>query len=107
MIGAPSPWSGDAQHPELLRDEVRKLQLWPYADVWIETQADTIDGAVHVPGMPAPIGPLTGVDGPVMMWMMVADACRVLARNGKSLPVRGDEPKVTGNRSTGRAFRAG
>ncbi len=96
VIGAPSPWSGDAQHPELLRDEVRKLQLWPYADVWIETQADTIDGAVHVPGMPAPIGPLTGVDGPVMMWMMVADACRVLARNGKSLPVRGDEPKVTG-----------
>lgn len=96
VIGAPSPWSGDAQHPELLRDEVRKLQLWPYADVWIETQADTIDGAVKVPGMPAPIGPFTGVDGPVMLWMMIADACRILARKGKSLPVRGDEPKVTG-----------
>ncbi len=96
VIGAPSPWSGDARYPELLRDEVRKLQLWPYADVWIETQATTLDGAIKVPGMTAPIGPVTGVDGPVMMWMMVADACRVLARNGKSLPVSGDEPKVTG-----------
>jgi uncharacterized phosphosugar-binding protein len=96
VIGAPSPWSGDAQNPELLRDEVRKLQLWPYADVWIETQVSTLGGLIKVPGMTAPIGPISGVDGPVMMWMMVADACRVLARDGKSLPVRGDEPKVTG-----------
>ena len=97
VIGAPSPWSGDARYPELLRDEVRKLQLWPYADVWIETQATTLGGLIKVPGMTAPIGPISGVDGPVMMWMMAADACRVLARNGKSLPVRGDEPKVTGD----------
>lgn len=96
VIGAPSPWSGDAQHPELLRDEVRKLQLWPYADVWIETGATTYGGLVTIPGMTAPIGPVTGVDGPVMMWMMAADACRILARRGKSVPVRGDEPTVTG-----------
>ncbi|MCD6308937.1 MAG: hypothetical protein J7M24_08085 [Candidatus Latescibacteria bacterium] len=104
VIGAPSPWSGDAQHPELLRDAVRKLQLWPYADVWIETQATTFGGVIKVPGMTAPIGPVTGVTGPVMMWMMAADACRVLARRGKSLPVNGDEPKVTGERVDWQGF---
>lgn len=96
VIGAPSPWSGDARHPELLRDEVRHYQLWPHADVWIETEATTLGGVIKVPGMTAPIGPLTGVDGPFMMWMMVADACRILSRNGKSLPVLGDEPRITG-----------
>jgi len=96
VIGAPSPWSGDAKYPELLRDEVRHLQLWPYADVWIETQATTMGGIIKIPGMTALVGPVTGVTGPVMLWMMIADACRILARRGISLPVSGDEPKVTG-----------
>jgi len=104
VIGAPSPWSGDAQHPELLRDQVRKFQLWPYADVWIETQATTLGGVIKIPGMTAPIGPVTGVTGPVMMWMMVADACRILARRGASLPVLGDEPPVTGERIDWQSF---
>jgi len=98
VIGAPSPWSGDAEHPELLRDEIRHMQLWPYADVWIETQATTWGGVMQIPGITAPVGPVTGVTGPVMMWMMVADACRVLARGRVSLPVQGDEPEVTGER---------
>ncbi len=96
VIGAPSPWSGDPLHPEMIRDEVRHYQLWPYADVWIDTQATSWGGLLQVPGMTAPVGPITGVDGPVMLWMMVADACRILARRGISLPVKGDEPKVTG-----------
>ena len=98
VIGAPSPWSGDALRPELTRDEVRHFQLWPYADVWIDTQATTWGGLLQVPGMTAPVGPITGVDGPVMLWMMLADACRILARRGISLPVKGDEPTVTGER---------
>ena len=96
VIGAPSPWSGDAKYPELLRDQVRHLQLWPYADVWIETRATTLGGVMKIPGMTAPVGPVTGITGPVLVWMMIADACRILARRGISLPVKGDEPKVTG-----------
>ena len=57
-----------------------------------------------IPGMPAPIGPVTGVVGPVTIWMMIADACRILARRGKSLPVKGDEPKVTGEKVDWRSF---
>ena len=104
VIGAPSPWSGDAKNPELLRDEVRHMQLWPYADVWIETQATTVGGLIKLPGMTAPVGPITGVSGPVLMWMMVADACRILARRGISLPMVGDEPKVTGETVNWQSF---
>jgi len=104
VIGAPSPWSGDAENPELLRDEVRHLQLWPYADVWVETRATTVGGLIQLPGMTAPVGPATGVTGPVMLWMMVADACRILARRGKSVPVAGDEPRVTGDRVDWQSF---
>ena len=104
VVGAPSPWSGDAKYPELLRDQVRHLQVWPYADVWIETQATTLGGLMKVPGMTAPVGPVTGVTGPVLMWMMVADACRVLARRGISVPVMGDEPKVTGKNVDWQSF---
>ena len=104
VIGAPSPWSGDAQHPELLRDEVRHLQLWPYADIWIETNATTLGGVMKLSGMTAPVGPITGITGPVMVWMMLADACRILARRGINIPVKGDEPKVTGERVDWQSF---
>jgi len=104
VIGAPSPWSGDARFAKLVRDKVRRQQLWPYADVWIETRATTWGGVLRIPGMTAPVGPITGVTGPVMLWMMVADACRVLARRGISVPVKGDEPKVTGERVDWQSF---
>ncbi|MCE5250918.1 hypothetical protein LLG96_11920 [bacterium] len=96
LIGCPSPWSGDAQFPELLSDDVRKLTLRPYADIFIENNATTLGGVVNVEGMPAPIGPVSGIVGKTTIWMMLADACRILARDGKSRPVKGDEPKLKG-----------
>ena len=94
IIGCPSPWSGDARYPELLRDDVRKMVIRPYADIFIENMATTIGGMVSVQGMPSPIGAESGIVGKTTIWMMLADACRVLAKNGISRPVKGDEPKL-------------
>ena len=41
---------------------------------------------------PHPTGPVSGIVGLTTYWMMLTDACRVLAKHGKSVPVRGDEP---------------
>ena len=97
LIGCPSPWSGDARYPELLRDDVKKLTLRPYADIFIENNATTLGGLVYVKGMPAPIGPVSGLVGKTTIWMMLADTCRILARKGISRPVKGDEPKLKGD----------
>ncbi|MFC1607981.1 hypothetical protein ACFL47_08425 [Candidatus Latescibacterota bacterium] len=97
IIGRPSPWSGDARFPELLRDDIQEMKLKPHADLWIETQATSLGGVVYVPGMPAPFGPVSGIVGKTTIWMMLADACRILARRGISVPVKGDEAKVTGD----------
>jgi hypothetical protein len=51
--------------------------------------------------MPSGFAPATGADGPLIMWMLTADACRILAREGKSLPVTGDEPKIESNKTPG------
>ena len=104
VISHASSWSGDALYPELLRDEVRKLTLRAHADVWIENRATSLGGVVYVPGMPAPIGPVSGVVGKMTIWMMLADACRILARRGISVPVKGDEPKVTGDNKDYKRF---
>jgi len=97
IIGCPSPWSGDARYPELLSDDVKKLTLRPYADIYIENNATTLGGLVYVEGMPAPIGPVSGLVGKTTIWMMLADACRVLALKGITRPVKGDEPKLKGD----------
>jgi uncharacterized phosphosugar-binding protein len=97
LIGCPSSWSGDARYPELLSEDVQKLKLRPHADIFIENQATTLGGLVYAPGMPAPIGPVSGIVGKTTIWMMLADACRILARRGVSVAVKGDEPKLVGD----------
>jgi uncharacterized phosphosugar-binding protein len=97
IIGCPSPWSGDARYPELVRDDIRKMVIRPYADIFIENQATVLGGMVSVPGMPAPLGAESGIVGKMTIWMMLSDACRLLARKGLSRPVKGDEPKVKGS----------
>jgi uncharacterized phosphosugar-binding protein len=96
IVGCPSPWSGDAQLPELVREDVQQMKLRPYSDIFIETQTTTVGGLVKVPGMLAPVGEVSGLVGKTTLWMMLADACRILSRKGISRPVKGDEPKVTG-----------
>ena len=96
VIGAPCSYTGDALGSHLIVLEHAKRQIRPYSDIWIEYNIDTIDALMRVPGMPAPIGVVGGTIGIVTFWMMVADACRVLAREGKPVNVRGDEPKLSG-----------
>ena len=96
LVGAPCAWSMDGGHADLIVRDSADFRIRPYSDLWIDLKADTVGAVVQVPGMPAPIGPVSGVVGMVTYWMMVADACRILARRGKKLPVQGDEPSLSG-----------
>jgi len=94
VVGAPSPWSGDAIGFRDIRDDIRSLKNGEYADIWIETNITSIGAILRVPGMPAPIGPVSGPLYLTIMWMILADACRALAIEKKPAPVMGDEPKL-------------
>jgi uncharacterized phosphosugar-binding protein len=94
VIGSPSPWSLDAYDNTDIELESALYRLRPYADLWIETGITRQGPVVHVQGMPAPMGPVSGILGLSTFWMMMADACRILAREGKPVPVRGDEPPI-------------
>ncbi len=96
VIGGPAPWGMDAQLSELIVRDSAKVRLRPYSDIWIETYVSTVGAIMKLPGMPAPTDPVSGIIGMVTFWMMMADACRILARDGHSVPVRGDEPSLSG-----------
>jgi len=97
VVGSPAPWSGDALGAELLLDEVQKMKVRPNADIWIENNITTLGAVVDVPGSPAPTGPVSGILGIVTYWMMIADACRILARDGHPVTVFGDEQALKGD----------
>jgi uncharacterized phosphosugar-binding protein len=96
VIGSPVPWSSDAKGAELIVRDSAKVRIRPYSKIWIETNLTTVGAIMKVPGMPAPVGPVSGIIGMVTFWMMMADTCRILSRDGQSVPVRGDEPKLAG-----------
>jgi uncharacterized phosphosugar-binding protein len=50
---------------------------------------------MEIPGAKFPLGPVSGILGMATFWMMAADACRIIAREGKAIEVRGDEPPIT------------
>ncbi|MHB9031023.1 MAG: hypothetical protein ACYC9O_19810 [Candidatus Latescibacterota bacterium] len=106
VVGMPVPWGADAEKSELLEEQFKKLKIRPYCDLWIETGMTTVGGVLTVPGMTAPIGPESGIIGMVTFWMMTADACRILAREGKAVPVRGDEPLLDWKNEKSRALRS-
>ena len=95
IIGAPAPWSSDARGAELITRDSAKHRIRPYSDIWIETNITTIGAVTRVTGSPAPLGPASGVFGMVTFWMIVADTCRILARDSISVDVLGTEPELT------------
>lgn len=97
VIGGPCPWGGDIKGHENIREDIAKNKIRPFADIWIETNVDIYGAQVKIPGSPAPLGPESGPLNGTILWMMVADACRILARKGQSVKVFGDEPKLSGN----------
>ncbi len=94
VVGGPAPWGGDAAMRERLVENVRKSSLRPYSKIWIETNITTLDADVYLPGEPAPMGPFSGILGMVEYWMILADACRILSREGWTGTVKGDEPAL-------------
>ncbi len=97
VIGSPAPWGGDAKLSELIVRDSAKVRLRPYSHIWIETNVTTLGAIMKVPGSPAPIGPVSGIIGMVTFWMMQADACRILARDGIKMNVYGDESELSGD----------
>ena len=97
VIGTPVPWGLDAKRSDLLSDMFKLYSNRPHADIWIETNVTTLGAIMTLPGMPAPMGPVSGVLGLVTFWMMTADACRILAREKSPVKVKGDEPALSGN----------
>ncbi len=95
VIGSPSPWSLDAKGDIEIEVESGRYRVRPFADIWIETGITRLGPVIHVPGMPAPMGPVSGILGLSAFWMMMADTCRILVRDGYPLDVRGDEPALS------------
>jgi uncharacterized phosphosugar-binding protein len=94
VVGAPSPWSRDAGHPELITHETAMGRVRQYSDIWIETGITTVGALMKVPGMTAPIGPISGIYGLTTFWMMIADCCRELARLDHPAEIDGDGPAL-------------
>lgn len=97
VIGSPSPWSGDARGFENIREDIQPMKIRPHADIWIETNITSIGPIIKIPGMPAPIGPISGPLYMTLMWMIFADVCRILSIEGKPVKVDGDEPALKGD----------
>ncbi|MFC1693681.1 hypothetical protein ACFL1R_09270 [Candidatus Latescibacterota bacterium] len=94
IISGPTPWGGNNIGSELLRPDIRAMKLKPFADLWIENYATSYGAIMHVPGETAPLGPVSGVVGMMTLWMMISDAARILAGEGISFKVFGDEPSL-------------
>ncbi len=95
VVGGPCPWGGDIPEAGAITPEIQRLKIRPMADIWIETNVDHIGAQVKVPHSPAPLGPESGPLSGTIFWMMLADACRALAIEGKPVKVKGDEPPLS------------
>ena len=95
VIGASSPVNGDCKGSELLNNDLQKIIVRNYSDIWIETNITSLGALVNIPGMPSPLGPVSGPLYMTLFWMIMADACRILAVENKSAKIRGDEPKLS------------
>lgn len=97
VIGAPTPVGGDVPGIEMATRDAIRFRIRPFADIWIETETDIVGAQVRIPGSYAPLGPESGPLMGTIFWMIVSDACRLLAQAGRSFPVSGDEPELPQN----------
>ena len=97
VIGGQTPWCGDTATPELLTENNRNLRINPYSDIWIDTNTPTKGALIMLPGETAPLGPTSGALGMITYWAIIADAVRLLAKEGVQVTVKGDEPTLAGN----------
>ena len=95
VIAGPDPYSLDGRGDEPFRNDLKHFRHRHHADLWIETGITRLGAIMEVPGSVVRMGPVSGIVGMTTFWMMVADACRILARKGVSSPVMGDEPDIS------------
>ena len=103
IIGGPAPHMASNKGYEELRDDVKSWNPRPYSNLWIETNVSRLGAIMDVPGSTVKAGPVSGIIGLTTFWMMIADACRILARDGVILNVHGDEP-ILGGKETNYAW---
>lgn len=94
VIGGPNVWCADTDQRLTLTETNRKLVVKPYSDIWIELFLTPYAALLNLPGQEVPLGPTPGAYGMVTCWAMIADAVRLLARDGMTVRVRGDEPSL-------------
>lgn len=97
VIGGQTPWCGDTANTELLTESNRNLRIEPYSDIWIDTNTPTRGALIMLPGETAPLGPTSGALGMITWWAIIADAVRLLAKDGVTVTVQGDEPPLRRN----------
>jgi len=96
VIGAPAPWCGDTPDAqELLSETHKNFRIKPYSDLWVKTYISTLGPEIWLPGAQYPMGALSGIIGMTTFWMINADAARLLASEGITIKVDGDEPEFT------------
>jgi len=93
IVSGPRPWGADCRRSELIADRMQHMKIRPFADIWIDLFATSYGAIMEVPGSPNPTGPVSGVMGMVTFWMMISDTARLLAADGISFGVYGDEPE--------------
>ena len=97
VIGGPTPWCADTDRTDLLTEGNQQLKIKIYSDIWIDFYITTFGALMWLPGETAPLGPTSGALGMVTYWAMIADAVRLLAREGVTVKVKGDEPELGDN----------
>ncbi|MBN1294179.1 MAG: hypothetical protein JXB48_20255 [Candidatus Latescibacteria bacterium] len=94
IVSGPRPWGADCEGSELIADRMKHMKIRPFADIWINLYATSYGAIMDVPGSPNPTGPVSGVVGMMTFWMMISDVARLLAADGLTFGVYGDEPNV-------------
>lgn len=94
VIGGPNPWCADTVQYDELTDANKKLKVKEYSDIWIDLPYTRYGSLIPLPEEEVPLGPTPGAYGMATCWAMVADALRLLARDGVRVAVRGDEPPL-------------
>ncbi len=94
VIGGPNPWCADTIQRDQLTEANRALKIRDHSDIWIEFHYTPYGALVPLPKEEVPLGPTTAAYGMVTYWAMVADAVRLLAHDGFTVAVKGDEPPL-------------
>lgn len=94
VVGGPNPWCADTIQNGELVEANKQLVVKKYSDIWIDMPYTRYGSLLPLPGEEVPLGPTPALYGAVTAWSVVADAVRLLARDGVPVRVKGGEPPL-------------